>query len=224
MEGKDWVELLKFPITILVGIGAIVGASYILDIRPTDVAIGQLKVKLETEIRQDIIKSNLNLEEVVREQVRLELGQLNSSDTSMFAMRDPAASATDSTTTMALNTISDDLAKIAKVKTQSGSSETVFKSTEGYIWVGNYLPGTKKFTNIKINADNLSEIKVGEKYYVNGNMVIRENSPVQNINYYKGEKKKGVAVKGTEIKILEKPDVKKLGGYHQYWVKIEVLG
>ena len=54
MEGKDWVELLKLPLTIITAIIAIVLISVILDIEPKDFQVGNVKVDLETKLRKEL--------------------------------------------------------------------------------------------------------------------------------------------------------------------------
>lgn len=211
MTGKDWAELLKFPLTILVGIFAIVIGSKLLNVRPTEMSIGDLKVKLETEIKQDITNSNIKMEATIRDHVKAELKNFN--------LDSLAPGGIDA---LPKDTASDSASELARVKTDGGTG-TIFKSTVGYIWIGNYNTTTKKFSSVLTEADDLNKIDVGQQHHVKGNMVIRKNSPVQNVNYYKGEKNIGLVVRGTAVKILDKPEVKKLSQYDQYWVKIEVL-
>ena len=197
------------------GIVAIIIGSIILDIRPTDLEIGELKVKLETEIKSDIIISNLDMEETIKKEIKNELKNMGldrgfpASDTNLMQGEDT-------------DVVSNEVAEMAKIKSEKGL-KTVFRSVIGYIWIGNFNPKSNSFANIKINTDRLDNLKIGDEYIVGGNMVIRKNSPVKNINYYRGEEKVGLAVQGTAVKILDMPEVKKLPAYHQYWVKIEVL-
>ena len=213
LQGKDWAELLKFPLTIIIGIAAIVVGCLALGVKPATLQVGELKVELETELRKELVTSNLDINEQVRSEVRNQLKQFGL-DSSRLIQKDTVAAVT--------NVVSDDVAKLAKIETPEGTG-TVFKSTEGYIWIGNYFPKTNRYGDIQINVKAMSEIEIGKSYFVNGNMVIRQGSPVKNIDYYRGEKKVGLAVKGTEVQVLEKPEAKPFSNYQQFWVKIRVL-
>lgn len=213
MQGKDWVELLKFPITILIAIAAIVVGSLILNIKPSVVEIGELKVELQTELTKEIINSNIELEEVVKNEVRKQL-QYQNTDTSNSSI--------DNNESEEIDVVSDQLADLARISNDKGI-KNIYKSTIGYIMLANYYPNSNQFRKKKIDFQKLSDIKIGTEYYVNDNMVIRENSPVNNVQYFKGEKKVGLAIKDSKIRILEKPEFKELSGYYQYWVKIKVI-
>jgi hypothetical protein len=221
MEGKDWAELLKYPLTIIVAIAAIVIGSMVLGLIPTSIEVGNFKVDLETELRSDLVLQTIGIEETIKELVENEINKrdVQVSSPSSYSLSSLSIIPTPITS---LDTVSDKVADIAKITTKQGQG-TVFKSNQGYIWIGNFNTNSKKFERTTINTNNLKNVKIGEIYVVNSNMVIRENSPVKNINYYKGEKKVGLAVKGTKIKIIEQPEVKELSKNKQYWVKIEVL-
>jgi len=213
MEGKDWAELLKFPLTIIIGITTIVVGCLALGVKPTTLQVGELKVELEKELKKELVTSNLDIEERIRSEVKTQLQELGF-DSTQQKTKDQTPAVT--------NVVSDDVARLAKIETPEGSG-TVFKSTEGYIWIGNYSLKTKRYSDIKINVDNLRQIEIGKSYFVNGNMVIRETSPVANIDYYRGVKKVGLAVKGTEVQVIEEAKIKTLPGYEQFWIKIRVL-
>ncbi len=216
MESKDWVELLKFPLTILVAIGSVVLGSVILNVKPTNLEVGELKVKLETEIKKELVNSSIDYEEEIRKEVARQLQNIQPSSLESVDFSDSSISLKHSQLTE--DVVSDKIAQMAIVSTDSGI-ESIFKSTVGYIWIGNYSGAV--YTHNQINANSIEEVQVGQSYFVNGNLVIRESSPVENIKYYKGVKKIGVARKGTKVKVLESPELDKR--YQQYWVKIEVI-
>ncbi len=210
---ENWVNLLKYPLTVVISISSIIGGCYILGVKPSNVQWGDVEVDFRNDITKKVINQHLGINESIENEVKKQLIKYGL-DTAIFL---------NEVSHIPVNEIvPDKIADLAKIKTEKGI-ETVYKSTVGYIWTGNFHPETGQFSKIKLNADNLNDIQVGESFYVNGNMVIRENSPVNNVNYFKGEDRIGLAVKGTKVKLLEKPHVKKLGIFDQYWAKIEVL-
>lgn len=212
MEGKDWVELLKLPLTIITAIIAIVLISVILDIEPKDFQVGNVKVDLETKLRKELTTSNIDLASNIRKEIIKQL-KFVKIDSLHLKAHDSILSDDE---------VSDEVAQIAKMETKNGT-ENVFVSTEGYIWVGNFYSDTKTYGNVKLNVSDLTEVHVGKRYFVNNNMVIRATSPIDHMNYYHGIKKIGLATKGSEVKILEAPQPRDFHGYKQFWAKIKVI-
>jgi hypothetical protein len=211
MTGKEWVDLLKLPITIVFAALALVGACKWLGIEPTQIEVGDVKVDLTKQLRKDLF-TNIDIEAIVKEEVKAQLDAIHAK---------PVAKKPNGNAELKEDVVSDNIAKLAKVVTDKGA-ENIYKSTEGYIWIGNFNHKIKAYCRQKINIDDLSQIKIGHDYFVNGNMVIRETSPVEHVNYFSGVKKIGLATKGVKVKVLEEPVRKEIGSYSQLWVKIRV--
>ncbi len=213
MQPRDWVELLKLPFTIVITIASVVLASLVLGLRPTDLQIGDVKINLEKELRKELVASNINLEELIREEVQKQLGQ---GPTPV-----PLAGDTVQIKPSANDIVSDQVAALAKINKGSDQVQTIYKSVQGYIWLGNKKSDGE--IQLSINAETFESIKIGAEYTVSGNMVIRENDPTKNPDYFEGEKKIGLAPRNTKVKILERPSFIDLGNKTQYWAKIEVM-
>jgi hypothetical protein len=213
MEGKDWAELLKFPVTIITAVIVIIGASLILGIKPSNIEIGDFKVVL-TELRQELIISNIDIEQSIRNEVRNQINETISDSSSISADRSIIAD----------QEVSDNVAEIAKIKTDKGI-ENVFKSTEGFIWIGNHNPIEKSYSNIKLgNIESFDQIQIGKEYIVEGNLVIRQSNPVKSANYYESVPQIGVTTRGSKIEVIKIVKPKKIReDYLQYWIKIRVL-
>ncbi|MDA3867086.1 MAG: hypothetical protein PF489_10130 [Salinivirgaceae bacterium] len=219
MQSKDWVELLKFPLTILIAIIAVVIGSVILNVKPSDIEVGDFKVRLETKIKKDILASNIDIEDQIRKEVEKQL--LEQQPQKNIAKTKSASSR--QTDFKPLNdVVSDAMASMAKVSTKDGF-QTVYKSTVGYIGIASYDIDKKELRNVKIDADNLNQITVGKTYIAKDNLVIRKTNPKKVVDYYEDADKIGIVVKGVKIKLLDNPVEKILEGTKHYWVKVEVL-
>lgn len=210
MTGKDWVELFKFPLTIFVAIISLVIAGLVLGIKPTSFHYGEMEVEFE-HMKKELILTNLNMQEAFID--------LKASDTTEGSEPEPPPEVE-----MQQNTVSDRVAQFSMVETEEGP-QSVFKHVTGYIFIGSFNKATESYENIKVEipGDDLRRLRPGTVTIVNDNLVIRENSPVKNVRYYKGEKKVGLANRGSEVRILERPQMRDLGDFQEYWMKVELL-
>ena len=116
------------------------------------------------------------------------------------------------------DSISNDLAQKTIEKKKS-----IYKDTEGFIWLGDFNTSTNSFSKLRVNSSDLNTITIGNELVVQGNMNIRESNPITNKYYYEGETKIGIAAKGTKVRILETPQIKVVTGLKQYWAKVKIL-
>ena len=211
MQGSDWVNLFKFPLTIFVAIVTLVIAGLILGIKPSSFHYGDLKVEFEKDLKKEIFLTNLNLQEALKDETRQD---------SIL----PEAQTELEEQLYYENTVSDNVAQHSMIQTAQGK-QSIFRSVTGYIYIGRFNKITGEFEDIKVSMRNkdIRDIKAGEILMVHNNLVIRENSPVNNVKYFKGEQKVGVTTKGSEVKALDVPEIKSIGDFDEYWVKVEVL-
>lgn len=219
MTGKDWVDLFKFPLTIFVALVTLVIAGLILGIKPSSFKYGELSVEFEKDLKKEILLTNLNLQEAFREETATEAAIVDSTENLEEEPPPP-----DLIAERRQNTVSDNVAQFSIVETEQGP-ESIFKHVTGYIYIGSFNKEINEYTNLKIEIPHgdMRLIRPGEVFLVNDNLVIRQHSPVENVNYFKGEKKVGLASRGSEVRILSRPEARDFGDYKEFWVKVELL-
>ena len=209
---ENHIELWKFPLTVVVTIATLALTSWLLDLRPSALNYGDLSIEFQEQIRKELLISNLELNE------KGNIGQASLNYDSLFDSYS-ASPIEQSGNSLAVN---DNIAELSYVQ-EGDSRKNIFNSVEGYIWIGNTDTNTNNFSKSKLNDINsLNQLDIGGTYIVNGNMVIRENSPTENPRYYLGEKQVGLAPIGTKIKVLGTAARKPLTNYDQIWIKIRV--
>lgn len=210
---QNHIDLWKFPLTVVVTIITLAITSWLLDLRPSALNYGDLSIEFQEEIRKELLISNLEL----NEKSNLNPGQSNFD--SLFRSNTSTA-VEESGNSLAVN---DNIAELSYLN-EGGNRKNIFNSVEGFIWIGNTDRNADDFLKSKFNGlTALNQLNTGETYVVNGNMVIRENSPPNNPKYYLGEKQVGLAPVGTKVKVLGTSSRQPLKNYDQIWVKIRVV-
>ena len=118
----------------------------------------------------------------------------------------------------------------AKFGIEKKTRKPLVINQEGYIFIGNYDPGSKKWSNQVLTGPNQKAIEEapGELiindpvYQVIGNMVLREQMPNNDKEYYKGSKKLGIVPKYSIIRLVDKPKGIDREYAVQWWVKVRI--
>jgi hypothetical protein len=92
----------------------------------------------------------------------------------------------------------------------------------GFIWIGSEAPGTNKLLTLNSKTPVFArDVKPGETYLTNRNLVFRKTPPTRDENYASTESL-GVLPAGSKVKALQAPEapyVRPSG--NQYWLKVE---
>ncbi|MCW9015966.1 MAG: hypothetical protein OQJ89_03315, partial [Kangiellaceae bacterium] len=121
--------------------------------------------------------------------------------------------------------VSPAVAKLSKSAEKGGKS--LVYNVSGYIWIGNFKDKWQKPVLIGLDGQIIQKspdsINPGEQYTTRGNMVIREQLPQDNKDYYKGSRSLGTIPVGTRVRIEEIPEGIDREFAVQYWAKVVVL-
>ncbi len=201
------VELIKYPVTVMSVLVAIVVAKYLgiaeLNLpggggvkfrEGTTASLAALDAKVaEIDARRKAGEGKVTKEEAAQE---------------VFA---------------AAQTVSDQTAQLARLD----RAEKREGPLGGYIWIGNYRNTWKP---AELSASQAgppittppARLQAGEDYYVLGNMVIRGSLPKNDEAYYRGVEVVGAAPKGTKVHLLATPTGIDRQFSMQYWANVEV--
>ena len=101
---------------------------------------------------------------------------------------------------------------------------------EGWIWIGDYDAQQERWSRIQLQLPTGQTVtapprllKVGVPYMVTANVSIRDAQPRNDVDYFRGREKIGVALRGTTV-ILQEPPVAIDREYAvQYWVRARAV-
>lgn len=211
-----WVELFKYPVTILSLLLALVVAKSLLGIQFGQVTeLGPGGIKFAQEARAEIadIASKLNgaLAEIEALKKAAPAAQTASPQTQkeVFA---------------ATQTVSDQTAQLANVAREIAPNGPVTR--KGYIWIGDYknswgrvMLGTgENDTPVKARPEDLP---LSATYTALGNLVVRDGLPSNDAEYFRARSSLGVVPKGTSLKLVGTPVAIDREYAVQYWAQIE---
>lgn len=211
-----WIELGKYPITILSIFLALVGAKYVLGITFGPVSeISADGVKFSQDARGEIASLSAQVNAVTKslEEMKRQLPSTQLSAEARSAVFE------------ASQIVSDQTAQVTKLYTAADSTKSALT---GYIWVGDYNNKTGEWTRIKLVSPQtnatvttpLTQISPGTIFAVTGNLVVRDGLPQNDKDYYQGRKSIGVIPSATHIKILSAPVGIDREYAVQYWAQV----
>lgn len=218
----NWNELLKYPIIVGSILIALIGAKYLLDFdisRATKIGAGGIEFSKQQERTSDATQE---LDRQLKEAIaRIEILEKRLDDPSNQINENERRQIIEE----AAQEVSPAVAMLSKSAAQGGKS-LVYR-TSGYIWIGNYKDKWQKPVLIGLDGQVINKsptsINVGEEYTTRGNMVIREQLPENNVDYYKGSRSLGTIPVGTRIRIEQAPVGVDREFAVQYWTKVVVI-
>jgi hypothetical protein len=215
-EKSNVVELLKYPITILSILLALIAARYFLGITFGAVAeVSASGVKFSQDAKGEIasLAAQLNSATAAIEELRKQSPQ--------HAELTPKA---QSALFEASQTVSNQTAQVAKLQADPGTDSP---KSKGYIWIGDYGNDWARVKLAPVDSNDPikvapAQIVAGSEYKVLGNMVVRESLPPNNADYYRSLKSLGIIPVGTKVRILSKPTGIDREFAVQYWAEVSL--
>lgn len=215
-EKSGVIELLKYPVTVLSILFALIIAKFALGISFGVVAeIGPGGVKFAQDAKGEIadLAGKLNGAIVAIEELKRQ--------SSSQEVRSPKV---ETAIFEATQTVSDQTAQLAKLSSDQPAGTPKQK---GFIWIGDYKSGWSK---VKLGAlDTGQAITVspekllpGTNYSVLGNMVVRDGLPSNDADYFRGRKSLGVIPRGTKVRLVKAPVAIDREFALQYWAEVEL--
>ena len=212
-----WVELLKYPVTILSLLLALVGAKSMLGLQfgaVTELGPGGFKFAQEAKGEIADIASKLN-------------GAL--AEIEALKKAAPAAQAASAQTQKELfaasQTVSDQTAQLADVAREIAPNGPVTR--KGYIWIGDYKTAWGKVMLGNTSQGDApvttrpEDLPLGSSYTALGNLVVRDGLPSNDAEYFRARSSLGVVPKGTSLRLVSTPVAINREYAVQYWAQIE---
>ena len=128
-----------------------------------------------------------------------------------------------------LQTVSDAQAKLSRA-IGSDDNRPLLAGQDGWIWIGNYNPATKRWERPKIRPlagtplpASPEEIDHDDEFLVSGNMVVRGGLPKNTLDYFLEQPSLGAIKRDTRVQALGKPEAVQRPYARQYWLKVHVV-
>lgn len=213
-SNSTFIELAKYPVTVLSIFLALAGAKYLLGVRfDTITKISSDGVEFSQEAKGEIasLATQVNALSKTVDELRKETSDK------------PLTVEAKAKIAEAAQTVSNQTADLASVKPAQGEAT----AARGYIWIGDYDAAGKTWSRIRLVAPNSnqavspSSLTIGGEYVVSANLVMRDGQPRNDDDYYRSLATLGVVRNGTRVRLLSAPVAIDRGFAVQYWVQVE---
>jgi hypothetical protein len=224
------VELLKYPVTVLSILIALVGARFFLGITFGPVTkVGSQGVEF-AQVTDAVTKQLTTLESklngVVAELEGLKKGPAASGGKEL-------SSQLRADIVEAQQTVSDQVTKLSQLAAavRAGSATPGLLSPEsdrlrGWIWIGDYRKNS--WDRVKIGELGTGKpvslppttMQPGTEYLLLANMVVRDGQPANDVDYFNARKSLGILPAGTTIRLAGKPVALDREFAVQWWVEV----
>lgn len=209
------VELLKYPLTILSLLIALIVAKYTLGVSfgaVTEVSLEGVKFTQDAKGEIADLAGKLNGALAAIEELKKQAGSKET-----FSPR------AQSEIFAATQTVSDQTAQLAKLSSVQAAGSPKQK---GLIWIGDYKNGWSRVLLSAIDTGKQivvppDKLLSGTEYSVLGNMVVRDGLPSNDADYFRGRKSLGVIPRGTKVRLVRAPAAIDRGFAVQYWAEVE---
>ncbi len=215
-DKSSTVELLRYPVTVLSILIALIVAKFALGISFGAVAeVGPGGVKFAQDAKGEIadLAGKVNGALVAIEELKKQTGSKEASS--------PRAT---SAIFEATQTVSDQTAQLANLSSEQTAGAPKQK---GFIWIGDYKNGWSRVLLGAIDtgkeiANPPEKLLSGTEYSVLGNVVVRDGLPSNDTNYFRGRKSLGVIPRGTKVRLVRAPVAIDREFAVQYWAEVEL--
>ncbi|AHG91402.1 hypothetical protein J421_3865 [Gemmatirosa kalamazoonensis] len=128
-----------------------------------------------------------------------------------------------------LQTVSDAQAKLSR-SLSSDDNRPLLSGQDGWIWIGNYTPGSPRWEKPKIRPlaggalpTPPEQINRDDEFLVSGNMVVRAGLPPNTTDYFLEQPSVGAIKRDTRVQALGQPQAVQRPYARQYWMKVHVV-
>jgi outer membrane murein-binding lipoprotein Lpp len=215
---SNWIELLKYPVLVFSILISLIVGRYTIGIKFGEVEeVNTTGVKFRGDTSLALIDINTKVKELTTrvDQYSKEV------KTSASAKQE-----IDSKAFVASQTVDNSTAKAV----QASSPIDQTSQLSGYVWIGNFdIQKGWTVVNLAETGSNKeitvkpSEMRLGAKYIILGNMVVRNGLPANDDQYFRGKTSLGVVPIRTTVEILEAPVGINRDFAVQYWAKLRVV-